>query len=103
MSGHCRTTSPLEQGPSCLYGRRQAITALRTSGLPVAGIPIATPQAMLQIALSMLVLTVGGLGLAFCAAARAPKGYEDATGFHFEPERQEKPEHFPGAVPELSH
>ena len=56
----------------------------------------------MQIALTVLGLMAGGLTFAFYAAARAPKGYEDETGFHLGPETPQRDEEFHGAIPELS-
>ena len=57
---------------------------------------------MLDVVLSIVALVAGGLVVELFAAARAPLGYEDESGFHFGPEAQEKPEELVGAIPELS-
>jgi hypothetical protein len=59
---------------------------------------------MLQFGLYVLLMMAGGLSVALYAASRAPKGYEDATGFHFGPETPQKAEaeHFPAGMPQLS-
>jgi hypothetical protein len=38
---------------------------------------------MLDVVLTMLALAAGGLVLELYAAARAPLGYQDDSGFHF--------------------
>jgi hypothetical protein len=59
---------------------------------------------MLQIGLYLLALMTGGVIVALYAASRAPKGYEDESGFHFGPETPQRveAEHFPAAVPQPS-
>ena len=56
---------------------------------------------MMIIALGMLALTAAGVAYSFYAAARAPLGYEDESGFHFmEPQPQEQPRERLAMVPE---
>ena len=43
---------------------------------------------MLDVALSILALILGGLTLELFAAAKAPLGYQDERGFHFGVEKQ---------------
>jgi len=43
---------------------------------------------MLDVALSVLALVLGGLTLELFAAAKAPLGYQDERGFHFGVEKQ---------------
>jgi hypothetical protein len=58
---------------------------------------------MLQIGLILLATMASGLGVAFFAAARAPRGYENESGFHLGPETPERADEFHGAYPEWSH
>jgi hypothetical protein len=44
---------------------------------------------MIDVALCLLALAVGGMGSELYAAARAPLGYQDQDGFHLGSEAQE--------------
>jgi hypothetical protein len=61
---------------------------------------------MIDILITVLALTAGGIGFSFYVASRAPMGYEDEEGFHLGPEpvRQvEEPVVCPDGVLQTGH
>ena len=57
---------------------------------------------MIDTLLIILTLVVGGLVYVLFAAARAPQGYQDGSGFHFGPDEPESLEDLDEAVTELT-
>ena len=60
---------------------------------------------MIDILITVLGLTAGGIGFSFYVASRAPMGYEDEDGFHLGPEpvKVEEPVACPDGVFQTGH
>ena len=57
---------------------------------------------MIGIALIVTASLIAGLGVLVFAAARAPQGYQDETGFHFGPDTHEPAEELQRTMSGLS-
>lgn len=54
---------------------------------------------MIDMAISLLALIAGGVSIELFAAARAPLGYQDETGFHLGAEPRDRGDDFPAGNP----
>jgi hypothetical protein len=54
---------------------------------------------MMDVAISLLAFIAGGLSIELFAAARAPMGYQDESGFHLGAEPRDRGEDFQSGNP----